>query len=331
MCQQCIAAIQHMSDGIPLMRPQLNVRVHADKMNVAAVIFAGTGAVEQFIILCHQCLPAFRVTPDPVPESVLDCLLFLLSEGRFLFVEDTLFIALCIFNGIVNPGVFQIQSILQNLIGVRPICTICHIGRHIMPPGTAFTGNLPFCRNRRKFHFNGTAEIEGCLKSFLHKLLDILWINPSSAQAYLNFRGFQIFGLSFFQRSHINRVLRIGLYGKPCNPQLIAHITGQIFIRSLPAKFRRFRCHGITENHASQLAGDGLEIIRFPQQFCHKRNVYLATFSDGNRQCFAGRIHMGHMTFRTDGAFGENIGFAFQISIFINILQRAEQIVGRIL
>ena len=95
-----------MSNGIPLMRPQFNVRIHADEMNVAAVIFAGTGAVEQFIILFHQCLSAFRVTPDPVLESVLDCLLFLLSERGFLFVQDTLFIALRIFNGIVNPGVF---------------------------------------------------------------------------------------------------------------------------------------------------------------------------------------------------------------------------------
>ena len=108
------------------MRPHFNVRFHTHKINITAVILTWANAVEQFIVFCHQRFSAFRITPNPISESILDGLLFLLSKGGFLFIENTLLLSFCILNDVVNPGVFQIQRILQNPIGIG---TIRAIGR----------------------------------------------------------------------------------------------------------------------------------------------------------------------------------------------------------
>ena len=36
---------------------------------MAAIIFTGTGRVHFFVVLAHQSLAAFRVSPDPVPKG----------------------------------------------------------------------------------------------------------------------------------------------------------------------------------------------------------------------------------------------------------------------
>ena len=43
VCKQRITAIKHMSNGIALVFPEGDLRVHADKMDVASVILTGTG------------------------------------------------------------------------------------------------------------------------------------------------------------------------------------------------------------------------------------------------------------------------------------------------
>ena len=53
MCQQRISAVKHMSNGIALMLPQADLRVHACKDNVAAVIFPWPDAVHFPVVLLH--------------------------------------------------------------------------------------------------------------------------------------------------------------------------------------------------------------------------------------------------------------------------------------
>src|SRR5699024_12651609 len=65
MGQQNISPIKHMSDSVKLMRPQFNIWIHADEMNMAAVIFPRPGSIEQLIITVTQPLPALRFPPDP--------------------------------------------------------------------------------------------------------------------------------------------------------------------------------------------------------------------------------------------------------------------------
>ena len=54
-------------------------------------------------------------------------------------------------------------------------------------------------------------------------------------------------------------------------------------------------------------------------------------FSDGNRQSFRGRVHVGDGVFRADGAFCEHCRFGFELTLLIQIFQRTQQIVRGIL
>ena len=84
--QQRVSAVQHMGDGIFLMLPQGDGRVHAAKDDMAAVILAGAGAVHFFIVLADQCLPPLRVLPNPVLKCLPDGLLLLRGQSGFLGV-----------------------------------------------------------------------------------------------------------------------------------------------------------------------------------------------------------------------------------------------------
>ena len=106
--QKRIAAIHHMGDGVQLMLPQGNGRVHAAKNNMAAVILAGAGGVHFLVVLAHQSLTALRVFPNPIFESIPDGLLLLGGQGGFFGVQDTPFLAVRILHGVVDTDITQV-------------------------------------------------------------------------------------------------------------------------------------------------------------------------------------------------------------------------------
>ena len=93
MGQQCITAVQHMSDGILLVFPQPDFRIHAAKADMGTIVLTGTSTVEQFIILFHKFRTAIRIFPHPILERILNGLLFLLGKGGLLFVQNPLLFA----------------------------------------------------------------------------------------------------------------------------------------------------------------------------------------------------------------------------------------------
>ena len=54
-------------------------------------------------------------------------------------------------------------------------------------------------------------------------------------------------------------------------------------------------------------------------------------FAHRHRECFAGSVHTGDSALRADSALGEHIRLGLQLLVFIEIFQRAEQIIGGIL
>lgn len=136
--KQRITAIKHMGDGISLVFPEGDLRVHADKMDVASVILTGAGRVEQFVVLLHQCNAPLRVLPDPVGESILDDLLFLLRKHGLPLVQHTLEFAIGILDGVVDADIFQVQGLLQNLVGVGTGCAVGLGGDNVAPPRSRF-------------------------------------------------------------------------------------------------------------------------------------------------------------------------------------------------
>ena len=69
------------------MLPQGDLRIHAGKVDVAAVVFPWAVAVEQDIVCLADLLPPFRVFPYPLRKRLLQQLLLALCNGCFLFVE----------------------------------------------------------------------------------------------------------------------------------------------------------------------------------------------------------------------------------------------------
>ena len=53
VCKQRITAIKHMGDGVALVFPEGNFRVHAHEFYVASVILTGAGRVEQLACSAH--------------------------------------------------------------------------------------------------------------------------------------------------------------------------------------------------------------------------------------------------------------------------------------
>ena len=132
VCQKRISTIKHMSNGIFLMLPKCNIRVHAAKSDMRTIIFTRTSAVKQFIVFLHQMFSATRFFPYPVGEGIFNCLLFLLCQCGFFLVQHTFLFSFCIFNGVIDTNIFQIQCFFQNPIGIGTGSTVSHIGCHII-------------------------------------------------------------------------------------------------------------------------------------------------------------------------------------------------------
>ena len=88
--KQGISTIEHMSDSISLVFTEGNIRIHTTKTDMTAIVFTRSGRVKKLIVLCDKCFTTARVFPNPVTESILNCLLFLLCQSRFFFIQNTL-------------------------------------------------------------------------------------------------------------------------------------------------------------------------------------------------------------------------------------------------
>ena len=333
VCQQSVVAVQNVSNGIALVFPQTDLRVHAHEMNVGTVILAGPGAVKKLIVLFHQQSAPLRVFPDPSSKSVLDGLLFLLGESGFVLVQHTFFLAILL-DGIIDAAVAQVQCVLQDFIGIGPAGAVGFGGHNVTVASSRFIADPPFGSIRRVTDGDGVvvADAIGWLKSFHHELLHDGGVKPCGTQTHINFRGFQIFGLGFFQSFNIDPELRVAFCSKLCHAKLIAHIAGKVFVRSLPTSFRVVCISGrLFEDHTGQFSGDALVVAGSTQQVGHVGQVNLAMLANGYRQCFAGGIHAGDNTFWANRPLGEHICLRFEIFILVQILQRAEQIIGAVI
>ena len=209
--QQRVAAVEHMGNRVALMLPQTNIRVHADEMNVLPVILPRTGGIEQFIIPSGQGFPALRVFPYPIPESILNCLLFLLGKRSFLLVKDTALFTVRILHLVIDSHILQVQRILQNLIGIGTGGSVGHIAVHVAVAGRAFSFDAPFRRKFGKLYLNAPLQIKRRPEGLPHELIDIIRIDPCRTQTNVDLRSVQVFGLRLFQRLHIHLILRVAL------------------------------------------------------------------------------------------------------------------------
>ena len=239
-------------------------------MNVGTVILTGSGAVEQLVVLFHQRNAPLGVLPDPVGKSVLDDLLFLLCQHSLPLVQHPLGLAFGILNGVIDADIFQVQGLLQNLVGIGTAGAVGLGGDNIAPPGGSFALHTPFCGIGRISHLDCMAQIVGNLERLGHKLLDNVRVQPSSTQPYINFRCFQFSGLCFGQCIHVDHKFRVCLSGELCHPQFRPDIAGKVLVCHLPAGFRVSGVGGgVLEDHTRKFGGNAPIVTGGAQQLCH--------------------------------------------------------------
>ena len=316
-----------MSDGISLVFTEGNIRVHAAETDMRAIILTRSGGVKKFVVLGGKGFSSVRISPNPISERILDCLLFLLCQGRFFFVENTLLLAIRILNRIIDTNIFQIQRFLQNPICVGSLCTVGDIRRHIVVVGRTLTVDAPLCGQLGELDLNGTAQVIRRFKGFLLKKIGI---NPCCTQTHINLGRIQVLRLCFLQGFHIDAEGRISVRRHLCDTQLASYITGKVIIGSLPSNFHSIGSHRVFEDYPSKLCLNRIVFSGCSKQLCHKRQIHLTTLTDGDCQSFRRRIHARHSAFRLDGSLGEHIRLAFQITVLIHIFQRTQEIVGGI-
>ena len=329
VCQQRIPAVQHMGDGVFLMLPEGDFRVHTGENDVAAVILAGTSAVHFLVVLPYQRFAPLRVFPNPVLERIPDKLLFLRGKGGFLGVEDTALPSVCVLNGIVDANIAEVQRILQQPVGAGAVCAVGGERRHIVVAHHALAGNLPFCGVRDIADLDLSAQIAGRFKGFIHELLDVLLIKPCHTQPHLNLAGFKVFRLCGDQGIHIPGEEWVARCHALRGAELLPDVAGEIFVRRLPA-LRPMLAAVLQVKRAAVwfLVNDALQILNNLWNLftaAHKRGhevkIDTGFFSDADSKGFTGGIHRIYAALLLDSALVEHIRLALQLSVVVQHFQ----------
>ena len=255
MGQQRISAVEDMGDGIDLMGPQGDLRVHAYKFQMTAVIFTGAQGVELLVVQSAKPIPAVGILPDPVLEGLLDHLLLALGDGGFLLVQHRGFLSTLIEYIIEDAHILQIQCLLDDPVAIDPggavgVCRL-HIAAVIV-----FVGDAPFAGNLGIANLDPPAGIVGRSEQLIHKTLHHIGRQPGGTQPDGDLAGRKILGLHGLQCLHMNiehirlmlgKLLRLG--------QLCTDIAGQVFIRCqvLCSGIMLPGIVGIQEDHALQV------------------------------------------------------------------------------
>ena len=256
-------------------------------------------------------------------------MLFLGRQGGLLGVQHAALFSVCVLYGVIDTDISQVQAVLQNLVGIGTAGSVGGVGCHIVVGYGRFPLDLPFSGKGRIVDLDTALEIKRGVEGLVHKLLDVLLVNPGSAQTHLDLRRIQVFGLGGGKSFHIDCKRRVLL----CRPlrltQFAAYIAGKVFISSHIMGCAVFlQLSRYTEDHALQLSGQFF--FCFSGKLAHIVHIHAGFFRDGHRQCFTCRIHHSHRLMGLDGPFGEHIRLALQLSVLVDDFQRTEQVIGRI-
>ena len=325
MCQQYVVAVQHVGNGVALMGPQRNFRVHAGKTQVAAVVFPRADAVEFAVVQAYQRLPPLRLLENPFFKLVFyQTLLGVGSLGGGV-VQHAFFVSFCVGDRVKHLHRPQVQRSLGDFIGILAVRTV---GDGCLNAAVAVTlvRDIPLTGKRRKQHLHGKARGQRRLQQLHEKIMNVFRRYPGSTQPHRNFTGVEVLRLYLLQRLHVDLIVRVGRDGQPRNGQLLPHIAGKIFVCRQIDWFGLF---WVTEDNAGQIADDFVR--RFSRDLCHVGKVHTGLLGQAQHQRFIGGVHMVHHLGRADGPLREHIRLAPIMALAVDILQRAEQEIPGIL
>ena len=252
------------------------------------------------------------------------------GQGGSFGVQNTPLFAVRVLHGVIDTHIPQVQAVLQNAVGISSVRAVGGIGRHVVVGNSVLAGDLPLCSEGRIVNLNAALEIKGRVESLIHKLLDVLFVNPGGTQAHLDFRSVQVFGLGCGQSLHVDGKGRVLLRRPLCLAQLPAHVAGEVLIGGdIVGSPVRFVLTGDTEDDPSQFSGQFF--AGFSGQLLHIGHIHTCLFRDGYCQGFGGGVYGGNGLMGFDGPFCEHIRLSFQLAVLVQHLQGAEQVVAGII
>ena len=325
VCQQYVVAVQHVGNGVALMGPKRNFRVHAGKAQIAAVILPWADAVEFAVVQAYQRLPPLRLLENPFFKLVFYQALLCVGSLGGGVVQHAFFVSLCVGNCIKHLHRPQVQRSLCDFIGILAVCAVGD-GCFDAAVAVALVRDIPLTGERRKQHLHGKARGQRRLQQLHEKILNVFRWYPCGTQPHRNFTGVEVLRLYLLQRLHIDLIVRVGRCGQPGNGQLLPHIAGKIFVSRQINRLGLFR---VTEDNAGQIADDFA--LRFSRDLCHVGKVHTGLLGQAQHQRFIGGIHMVHHLGRADGPLREHIRLAPVMALAVDVLQRAEQEIPGIL
>ena len=178
-----------MGNRVFLVLHEGDLRRHARKSDVAAIVLPWTHAVEDLIVLRDKVFSAFHILEDPLAEGVPDQFLLLLGQHGLLAVEDAPLRAGFVPDDIVDLGIPQVQGILQKPVGIDSGCPKC-IPDNGVPKIAGLAGHLPLAGDGSIFDRDLTAqEVPRRVECLPHELRDVFRVDPGRAQPHLNLGG----------------------------------------------------------------------------------------------------------------------------------------------
>ena len=157
VCQKYVVAVQHVGNGVALVGPQRNFRVHAGKAQVAAVIFPRADAIEFAVVQAYQRLPSLRLLENPFLKLVLDQTLLGVGSLGGGVVQHAFFVSLCVGNCIKHLHRPQIQRSLCDFIGILAVCAVGD-GCLDAAVAVALVRDIPLTGERRKQNLHGKSR-----------------------------------------------------------------------------------------------------------------------------------------------------------------------------
>ena len=328
MGQQRIAAIENVGDGVHLMLPQSNLRIHAAEIDMAAIIFTGSVAVEQDVVRLADLLPPFRVFPDPFGKRLLQKLLLTLCNGGLLLVEYRHAPPVRIILVVKNANVFQVQAALDDLIGAGPQRAV-GVERLDIALILALALDAPLAGDLGVMHLDIPPHTAGRVQRLKDELPDILRIQPCRTQPHGDLAGGQVYGLHLLQRFHVGQVLRLCFRFCPHLRQLPTHIAGQVLVGGQVFLTALFPVIRVQKNDALQIREQGILILA--GELPHICHIHAGFLPDGQGQRFHRRVHPLGRPVAADGALSEQVCFPFQTALLVQYLQRTQQKIGAVL
>ena len=212
----------------------------------------------------------------------------------------------------MHRGRAQVQRIIKEFEGAPAV------GSPFGGVGHACLGAVA-ASHQPEAKLRGVADPEvGFTEQFLHEHLDVFLRNPRAAQARINLRCGEIRGLHSLQRVHVAQIFFIDQRRRFGGHELRSHVSGQIFVFSLPAVGL-----WIEKNDALEFRQKRFRLLM--EQRCEILDIDTAALSQRHEQRILRCLDFSDLPFALDGALAKDRGFRGSSGFFIVKLQRKQE------